>query len=156
MCNLRILASVAVSAGVLLALPAAAPAARVPLSSAKAELARPLRAVAERPVVAVPRRTLDPASQATGKRAADRQYRASAGLFAPPGLPSAAIALNQPGLGPTNSSPPDSTGAIGPSHYVEMINGRVGAFSRAALAAVSSATLDAFTTRASSCDPQVL
>lgn len=59
--------------------------------------------------------------------------------------PEAAVfgGLNQFGLTAANSSPPDPTGAIGPSHYVEMVNSKVGVYSRA-LGLVGQAALAAF------------
>ena len=70
---------------------------------------------------------------------------------------------NQPGLGATDNSPanqgspPDTTGAIGPDHYVEMINSKVGVYSRASLGLISSRDLDAFTASAGHdvFDPQI-
>ena len=71
--------------------------------------------------------------------------------------------LNQPGLGATDNSlanqgtPPDTTGAIGTTHYVEFVNSKVGVYNRSTLGLVSSRDLDAFTGRAgqSVFDPQI-
>ena len=71
--------------------------------------------------------------------------------------------LNQPGLGATDNSlanqgtPPDTTGAIGTTHYVEFVNSKVGVYSRSTLGLVSSRDLDAFTGRAGQnvFDPQI-
>jgi Fibronectin type III domain len=38
--------------------------------------------------------------------------------------------LNKPGLNDPNVTPPDTTGAIGPNHYVEAVNQQVGAYDR--------------------------
>ena len=52
---------------------------------------------------------------------------------------------NQPGLGATDNSPanqgspPDTTGAIGPDHYVEMVNSKVAVYARANLGLVALA-----------------
>ena len=67
--------------------------------------------------------------------------------------------LNKPGLAGAGfgSTPPDSTGAIGPLDYVEMVNSRVAVYDRS-LNLVSSNTLQAFTSQAAGvplCDPQV-
>jgi hypothetical protein len=77
----------------------------------------------------------------------------------------AAGGMNQPGLGATDNSPanqgtpPDTTGAIGPKHYVEFVNSKVGVYDRNAptLSLVSSRDLDAFTGRAGQnvFDPQI-
>jgi hypothetical protein len=71
--------------------------------------------------------------------------------------------LNQAGLAATDNSaanqgtPPDTTGAIGPNHYVEFVNSKVRVFNSAALGAVSSADLDTFVGKAgdSVFDPQI-
>ena len=65
---------------------------------------------------------------------------------------------NQPGLSAAGSTPPDSTGAIGPSHYLEMVNSQVGVYSRATLGLVSQIDLDNFVGRPTNfhCDPQIL
>ncbi len=52
--------------------------------------------------------------------------------------------LNQPGLAANGGTPPDPTGAIGPSHYVEMVNSRVGVYDRTNLSLVTSAALADF------------
>jgi hypothetical protein len=71
--------------------------------------------------------------------------------------------LNQPGLGATDNStanqgsPPDTTGAIGPTHYVEFVNSKVGVYDRTNLGLVSSRDLDAFAGRSGQdvFDPQI-
>src|SRR3954451_6470397 len=40
---------------------------------------------------------------------------------------------NALGIGPTGAIPPDSTGAIGPTHYVEFVNGEIAAYARSTL-----------------------
>lgn len=71
--------------------------------------------------------------------------------------------LNQPGLGATDNSaanqgtPPDTTGAIGPSHYVEFVNSKVGVYNRTNLGLLASLNLDAFAGRSGQevFDPQI-
>ncbi|HEU4978544.1 MAG TPA: PKD domain-containing protein [Solirubrobacteraceae bacterium] len=71
--------------------------------------------------------------------------------------------LDAPGLSAAdntaanNGTPSDSTGAIGPSHYVELVNSKVGVFDRATLARVATADLDAFVGHAGDdvFDPQI-
>jgi hypothetical protein len=71
--------------------------------------------------------------------------------------------LNQPGLGATDNSvanqgsPPDTTGAIGPKHYVEFVNRKVAVYNRSDLSMVGSRDLDAFVGRAGQdvFDPQI-
>jgi hypothetical protein len=55
----------------------------------------------------------------------------------------AAISVNKGGLVDHFATPPDSTGAIGPSHYVEMVNQQVATYDRN-LNAVSSTDLTSF------------
>jgi hypothetical protein len=65
--------------------------------------------------------------------------------------------LNQPGLGAGSNTPSDSTGAIGPTHYTEVVNAQVGLFDRT-LAGVGSASLSTFTGAAAGVnvgDPQI-
>jgi Fibronectin type III domain len=52
--------------------------------------------------------------------------------------------LNQPGLSDYAVTPPDSTGAIGPNHYVEMVNQYVGVYNRT-LGQVSTTDMGTFT-----------
>jgi hypothetical protein len=71
---------------------------------------------------------------------------------------SATNPVNQPGLGAAGLTPPDTTGAIGTSHYVEFVNSQVAVYSRAGLALVSQIDLDNFVGRPTNghCDPQIL
>jgi fibronectin type 3 domain-containing protein len=55
----------------------------------------------------------------------------------------AAVSINKGGLVDHMVTPPDSTGAIGPSHYVEMVNQQVGVYDRT-LNVVSSTDLTSF------------
>jgi hypothetical protein len=52
--------------------------------------------------------------------------------------------LNEFGLDADGATPPDSTGAIGPADYVEMVNTTVGVYDRADLSLDDSTDLDAF------------
>jgi hypothetical protein len=65
---------------------------------------------------------------------------------------------NQQGLSAMGSSPPDTTGAIGPSHYVEMVNSQIAVYDRATLALDSQIDLDNFAGRPTHfhCDPQIV
>lgn len=72
--------------------------------------------------------------------------------------------LNQPGLAASENAdgltPPDSTGAIGPANYVEMVNSQIAVFSRSGLSRVSTSTLHDFIGDTGDvpdpfCDPQV-
>jgi hypothetical protein len=70
--------------------------------------------------------------------------------------------LNSPGIGAGENAsaetPPDSTGAIGPAHYVEMVNSQISVHSRSSLAGGPISTLEAFLGAPAGtpfCDPQV-
>lgn len=53
-------------------------------------------------------------------------------------------------------TPPDTTGAIGPEHYVEMVNEEIAAYSRATLAMLGSpVNVSEFTGGTAVCDPQI-
>jgi hypothetical protein len=70
--------------------------------------------------------------------------------------------LDNPGLAATDegsvATPPDSTGAIGPANYVEMVNQLIGVYDRNTLAQVSSASFATFAhtpAGLSTSDPQI-
>lgn len=68
--------------------------------------------------------------------------------------------LNQPGMTTAGNpfTPPDSTGAIGPNYYVEMVNSSIAVYDRTNLGLVNSVTLDTFTGQVAGvplCDPQI-
>jgi hypothetical protein len=68
------------------------------------------------------------------------------------------VSGNQQGLTASNASPSDSTGAIGPNHYIEMVNTLVGLFDRSLGAPSATAPLATFIGAAAgfrTADPQV-
>ena len=73
--------------------------------------------------------------------------------------PSAAVSgtLNRPGLGANGLTPSDSTGAIGPLHYIEMVNAQVGLYDRSLtnLSTVNLGTFIGAATGAKTGDPQI-
>jgi len=91
---------------------------------------------AKHPVVAQPFRTLDPGALRAAKlRAAAIASRGSRGPLKPSSgtvspLSSFFNNLNSPGLSNLTVAPPDSTGAIGPSNYIEMVNQNIGVYDR--------------------------
>jgi PKD repeat protein len=104
------------------------------------------------------------------KRAAAARAAAEANLhrlFAPQSFgPAVAIigTLNATGLsaaqqiaaGGVNETPPDTTGAIGPNHYVEFNNSEVIAFNRVDLTPAGAAVdMSTFVAGTSACDPQI-
>jgi Fibronectin type III domain len=74
-----------------------------------------------------------------------------------PRIPVVYSSLNKPGLASDGTStPPDSTGAIGPSHYVEMVNSEIAVWRRSDLSIVSMSSFSNFIgTSDPWCDPQI-
>jgi len=101
-----------------------------------------------------------PRAGATGPRAGSSGARSlntaifGGTTFNQPGLSAAgefALVGGQPGV-----TPPDSTGAIGPSSYIEIVNSQIAIWSRTNLSSmVASAGLDVFTGGVQTCDPQI-
>ena len=86
-----------------------------------------------RPVFAQPFRTLDPGALRAAKlRAAAIASRGSRGPSAPLATPLAGLFnnLDSSGLSDYSVAPPDSTGAVGPNNYVEMVNQLIGVYDR--------------------------
>jgi len=84
-------------------------------------------------VYAQPLRSLDPGALRAAKlRAAAIASRSSRGPSVQTGGPLAGFFnnINGPGLSQPTVAPPDSTGAIGPNHYVEMVNQEIGVYDR--------------------------
>jgi hypothetical protein len=82
---------------------------------------------------AQPFRTLDPGALRAAKlRAAAIASVGSRGPAITTGGPLAGFFnnINSPGLSQPTVAPPDSTGAIGPNHYVEMVNQAIGVYDR--------------------------
>jgi PKD repeat protein len=123
----------------------------------------------------MPLRVPDPRAYAAAKAAAERGYATwrarhpSAGANAGPrtALPGAPGVvspppprvvlfeeLNAPGMGAGLYTPPDTTGAIGPSDYVELVNSQIGVYSRT-LSLQATESEDEFTGGTASCDGQI-
>jgi hypothetical protein len=86
-----------------------------------------------RPVFAQPFRTLDSGALRAAKlRAAAIASRGSRGPSIAIRAPLAGLFsnLDSPGLSQLTVAPPDSTGAIGPNNYVEMVNQQIGVYGR--------------------------
>jgi hypothetical protein len=105
------------------------------------------------------RLTDDPAAvQAAKQRVSGRGPAASEPRPAGPPAP----LLNAAGLQAAdesgNNTPPDTTGAIGPQHYVETVNSLVAVYERSALAEVARANLNDFVGAplTNTFDPQIL
>ncbi|MCI0601055.1 MAG: hypothetical protein L0Y50_09720 [Beijerinckiaceae bacterium] len=80
-----------------------------------------------------------------------------------PGLgqlaPSIAAGFNKQGLTGTTGSPPDTTGAIGPTRFVQLVNRRAGIFNRTTGETIGSGTLNQLANVAASVnsfDPQAI
>ena len=89
-----------------------------------------------------PLRVKDPAAYRAGRAAAERAYgasnrrRARASATTRPMISSSA-GFNEPGLDANaggGATPPDTTGAIGPSNYVELVNSEIAVYARGNLA----------------------
>ena len=107
---------------------------------------------------AIPFRTRNPGRRYSAR---DRSPGNGPGRPSPSGpapLSDATIPLNQSGLTAGSTTPPDATGAIGPSHYVQMVNRRVAVYARATLALAGEIDLDNFVGKPADrqCDPQVV
>lgn len=93
------------------------------------------------------------AATSTAPAAAAATSASAAGLWN--GLDAAGFAAADEGYSPT---PPDATGAIGPTRYLEFVNNLVGVYDRGSLARLSSTDLGTFSAIPSgttSTDPQV-
>src|SRR5262249_33911764 len=67
--------------------------------------------------------------------------------------------FNKPGQTDNTGSPPDTTGAIGPTRYIQLVNSRAGIFNRTTGAIIGSGTLNQLAGIASSVnsfDPQII
>jgi len=98
-------------------------------------------------VRAQPFRTLDPGALRAAKlHAAAIASRGSRRPLTTPHAPLAGIfnSSNGSGLSQPTVAPPDSTGAIGPNHYVEMVNQEIGVYNRS-LSLITSTDNGTFT-----------
>jgi hypothetical protein len=104
---------------------------------------------------ALPFRTRNPEKL---RRAKNRSAVGRGSSSGPSPKSSATNPANQPGIAAAGSTPPDSTGAIGPGHYIEMVNSQVAVYNRSTLGLASQIDLDTFVGRPTNfhCDPQVL
>lgn len=151
-----VVAAVAASASVSVGVADASsrPGDPVPAASIRS-LARPESGPVEAGPGAVPFRTRNPEKL---RRAKNRGATGRGTSSGPSPKSTATNPANQSGLSAMGSTPPDSTGAIGPSHYVEMVNSQVGVFDRTTLALTSQIDLDNFVGRPTNfhCDPQIV
>jgi len=176
-CRALLAGGAAIAAASAIALPSAARGAGRPVRAAGT-----VRAAAT--VRALPTRSGRPAGTASRPRVVPllfraprpatlgrRSSRSAEGTRTAGPAPSAPAAgvfgatLDQPGLSaagelslvsPPGVTPPDSTGAIGPTAYIEIVNSQIAIWSRADLTTmVASSGLDSFTGGTSTCDPQI-
>ena len=109
----------------------------------------------------MPFHTLAPgALRAAQLRAAARASQGQRRPQAPLHLPLTGLfnGLNGGGLSDYTATPPDSTGAIGPTRYIEMVNQQIGVFDRTSLSLLSSTDNGTFTGASaldSVSDPQI-
>jgi hypothetical protein len=103
--------------------------------------------VRPRPMTAIPLRVPDPAAYAAQKAAADAaaaqlgagRSRLTAAALAP------SLPRNWAGLRDTTDAPSDSTGAIGTTRYIELVNAKVAIYSRTSNTPTASGSLLALT-----------
>ena len=100
-----------------------------------------------RPVTAVPLRVPDRAAYAAQKAAANAAAaRLAAGRSRPSATPLApSLPRNWAGLRDTTDAPSDSTGAIGTTRYIELVNAKVAIYSRTSNTPTASGSLLALT-----------
>ena len=114
----------------------------------------------DRPAFAQPFHALDPGALRAAKlHAAAIASRGSRGQPVAKVTPLAGLFnnINGPGLSQLTVAPPDSTGAIGPTNYVEMVNQQIGVYDRS-LNLISSTDNGTFTGAGASLsvsDPQI-
>ncbi len=97
----------------------------------------------------------DVAAKAEANRARDEAEKKAAQLPSSPGglapagearaVPRAPVIVggfNKPGLTDPTSTPPDTTGAIGPTRYIQLVNSKAGIFNRSTGAQIGSGTLN--------------
>jgi hypothetical protein len=131
-----------------------------PVGQATPRLLGPGAPSGGRRVLAHPFRTLDPGALRAAKLlAAAIASRGSRGPSTVMALPLAGLFnnLDAPGLSDSSVAPPDSTGAIGPNNYVEMVNQQIGVYDRSLNLLSSSAdgTFVGAGTNLSVSDPQL-
>src|SRR3954454_10313291 len=117
----------------LLSLPGTAAAAvSYPVSFAHSEAGANAAAPGDHTIF--PLRTRDPQAVAVAKAeaaAGNKGGRPGEGeATITPDTVTAGSGLNLPGIDDPSGTPPDTTGAIGPNHYVELVNSRVAAYDR--------------------------
>src|SRR6266568_1923127 len=176
----RLMAAVAFAAGVTFFAPVTAGAAPSSLATASGPRAgstvTPVGQIqvplltpgkSHQPTRATPRpfRTMNPAALRKAKLEAAAASPGPGGAAPATSAPSAAAlfnGLNGPGLSAADQgyqpTPPDSTGAIGPTRYLEFVNQLVGVYDRSNLALLSSTDLGTFTAVPSglaTSDPQI-
>ncbi len=104
------------------------------------------------------------AKAAAARRLAASRFGALSPTLGGPRSASVFSGLNQPGLsaadnrGDNQGAPSDSTGAISPSHYVEVVNSKIAVYGRSSLSRASAIDLDTFigATGENVFDPQML
>src|SRR5436190_4664502 len=139
-CRVLVLLAGVGAASIALAAPALGSARGVP-ASATLRAQQVSGSAAAKPVGPpriVPLRVKDPAQYARQKAAADAAYARSAAshrsVFGPTVGFATIPALSNPGLAAgtasTSATPPDTTGAIGPTAYMELVNSEIAAFNR--------------------------
>jgi hypothetical protein len=106
-----------------------------------------------------PLRVLDPSRYAQAKEAANSAYARWAAdhpLSSGPATSVSTVLLKKPGMHTTGgSTPPDTTGAAGPTAFVEVVNSQVAVYNRSTGARAATVAEDTFVHSTSTCDGQI-
>jgi hypothetical protein len=97
--------------------------------------------VAPRPVQAVPLRVPNPRVYAAQKAAANAAAARRASSASSPNSAALSLVRNWAGQKDTNAAPSDSTGAIGTTRYIELVNDRTGIYNRTSNTPTASGSL---------------
>src|SRR6266567_5492161 len=162
------LAALAVAGLVALGTPLPAQAAAsgpnviAPVGSVQAMLVTPKAHGTSADHRSAPFRAKDPTALRTAKARAQAQHSPPAPSTPVPASASLFNGLNSPGLSAADQgyqpTPPDSTGAVGPTRYLEFVNNLVGVYDKTNLSELSSTDLATFTAVPSglyTSDPQI-
>ena len=146
-----LLMSVALSWLMLATLTAAGPASAGPAKTARFDAKRYLQTHGYLPLRGVA--TLERAKANAAAIAAAIQPAANLATAATLRTPT--IGAHWPGVATSNVSPPDANGAIGPNSYVEVVNQKMGIYTRAG-SKLAGASLTTLTGHSGESDPMVL
>jgi len=141
------------AAALIVTVPAALAVAGAATASASSQMGSPRPAlvlqvshpapahVAPRPVQGVPLRVPNPRVYAAQKAAANAAAARRASSASSPNSAALSLVRNWAGQKDTNAAPSDSTGAIGTTRYIELVNDRTGIYNRTSNTPTASGSL---------------